>query len=107
MPLAGSRDSDRARAHLRWAERYSRNDDPNKAAAHFGRALEYDRRSRGSAAKSQKFGAFEVDGHQVGLAVDPRLMAAAGTVAASAMMPVIEPYVTKATNLERRALLGR
>ena len=52
MPLAGSRDADRARAHLRWAERYSRNDEPHKAAAHFGRALEYDRRST----KSQKFG---------------------------------------------------
>jgi hypothetical protein len=52
MPLAGIKDADRARAHLRWAERYSRYDEPHKAAAHFGRALEYDSRST----KSQKFG---------------------------------------------------
>jgi hypothetical protein len=53
MPLAGQADADRARAHLGWAERYNRHDESHKAAAHFGRALEYDRRS---AAKSQEFG---------------------------------------------------
>jgi hypothetical protein len=53
MPLAGQADADRARAHLGWAERYNRHDERHKAAAHFGRALEYDRRS---AAKSQEFG---------------------------------------------------
>jgi surface protein len=44
MPQAGESSADRAKAHLRWADRYSRYGDTHKAAAHFGRALEYDRR---------------------------------------------------------------
>jgi surface protein len=43
MPLAGKNKADRARAHLQWADRYSKYGDTHKAAAHFGRALEYDR----------------------------------------------------------------
>jgi hypothetical protein len=89
MPLAGSKDADRARAHLRWAERYSRHDDPHKAAAHFGRALEYDSRST----KSQKFG---VGGQDTELM---RHMAnagfAAGATAAVAGAAAL-PYVTQA-----------
>jgi hypothetical protein len=93
MPLAGSRDADRARAHLRWAERYSRTDEPNKAVAHFGRALEYDRRSRGSAAKSQKFGGpdTELMHHMANAGF------AAGATAALAGAAAM-PYVTNAVS---------
>ena len=89
MPLAGSKDADRARAHLRWAERYSRRDEPHKAAAHFGRALEYDSRST----KSQKFG---VGGQDTELM---RHMANAGATAAATGIVVgaaALPYVTDA-----------
>ncbi len=89
MPLAGSKDADRARAHLRWAERYSRHDEPHKAAAHFGRALEYDSRST----KSQKFG---VGGQDTELM---RHMANAGATAAATGIVVgaaALPYVTDA-----------
>jgi hypothetical protein len=41
MPAAGHRTKDRAVAHYNWAKRYDRNGDYKKAAAHFGRALEY------------------------------------------------------------------
>ena len=57
MPQAGKNSANRAKAHLRWADRYSMYGDTQKAAAHFGRALEYDRRSRGS--NSQEFGVVE------------------------------------------------
>ena len=42
MPRAGPDARERANAHLRWAERYNRSGDPEKARAHFGRALKYD-----------------------------------------------------------------
>ena len=45
MPVAGNRAEDRAKAHARWAERYSRTGNVDRAVAHFGRAIEYDRRS--------------------------------------------------------------
>jgi hypothetical protein len=41
MPIAGNKSADRARAHLRWAERYSKYGDVHKATSHFGRALDY------------------------------------------------------------------
>jgi hypothetical protein len=41
MPLAGQLAEDRAHAHYRWAERYHGYGDHKKAAAHFGRALDY------------------------------------------------------------------
>jgi hypothetical protein len=41
MPAAGPLAEDRAHAHYRWAERYHSYGDHEKAAAHFGRALEY------------------------------------------------------------------
>ena len=48
MPVAGPRAEDRAAAHYRWAERYHDNGDYKKAAAHFGRALDYSRGPLGS-----------------------------------------------------------
>jgi tRNA A-37 threonylcarbamoyl transferase component Bud32 len=45
MPVAGSDSSARAEAHFRWAERYTRESNHHKAAAHFGRAMEYKRRA--------------------------------------------------------------
>ena len=65
MPQAGNNSANRAKAHLQWADRYSRYGDTQKAAAHFGRALEYDRRNRGRGSNGQEFGGFEVDGHQI------------------------------------------
>ena len=59
MPQAGKNNADRAKAHTRWADRYSRYGDTHKAAAHFGRALEYDRRSRGRGSNGQEFGVVE------------------------------------------------
>jgi hypothetical protein len=41
MPAAGPLAEGRAHAHYRWAERYNDNGDHEKAAAHFGRALDY------------------------------------------------------------------
>ena len=41
MPIAGPLAEDRAHAHYRWAERYHGYGDHKKAAAHFGRALDY------------------------------------------------------------------
>jgi surface protein len=55
MPRAGNNSANRAKAHLQWADRYSRYGDTQKAAAHFGRALEYDRRI----ASGHEFGAAE------------------------------------------------
>ena len=43
MPTAGDKPEDRANAHIRWAERYSRAGKVNRAIAHFGRALDYSR----------------------------------------------------------------
>lgn len=45
MPIVGFGSADRASAHMRWAERYVRQNDFPKAIAHFGRALEYERRA--------------------------------------------------------------
>lgn len=42
MPRAGHNASERANAHLRWAERYNKSGNPEKAISHFGRALKYD-----------------------------------------------------------------
>ena len=66
MPHAGKNIADRAKAHLQWADRYSRYGDTHKAAAHFGRALEYDRRSSGSARNrnGQEFGVVEAQMHR-------------------------------------------
>ncbi len=41
MPRAGD-GIERADAHLRWAGRYTKRGETQKAIAHFGRALEYD-----------------------------------------------------------------
>ena len=41
MPPAGSNPAARERAHVKWAARYNRQGDTQKALAHFGRALEY------------------------------------------------------------------
>jgi hypothetical protein len=41
MPVAGPVAADRAEAHYRWAERYSNAGRTRKAAAHFGRALDF------------------------------------------------------------------
>ncbi|NDD59019.1 MAG: hypothetical protein EBZ47_07215 [Chlamydiae bacterium] len=41
MPAAGSRPASRSTAHLRWAERYNRAGNVQKANSHFGRALHY------------------------------------------------------------------
>ena len=46
MPLAGDDGAARANAHLRWAKRYSDYGYEHKAAAHFGRALDYAERLR-------------------------------------------------------------
>ena len=41
MPLAGRDSVSRAKAHMRWADRYERAGNAQKAGAHFGRALDY------------------------------------------------------------------
>jgi hypothetical protein len=41
MPEAGDDATARAEAHMRWARRYSDDGNARKAAAHFGRALDY------------------------------------------------------------------
>ena len=41
MPVAGPRAADRAAAHYKWAERYSRAGNTDKSMAHFGRALDF------------------------------------------------------------------
>ena len=41
MPVAGPSAADRAEAHYRWAERYTDAGYTRKAAAHFGRALDF------------------------------------------------------------------
>lgn len=41
MPEAGDDATARAEAHMRWAKRYSEDGNARKAAAHFGRALDY------------------------------------------------------------------
>ena len=46
MPVAGANRESRANAHLRWAYRYNEGGYTQKAAAHFGRALEYSRRGK-------------------------------------------------------------
>ena len=54
MPLAGTNPSDRAMAHVRTAQRYAEQAEPEytrKAVAHFGRALDY------AGLRQQHFGA--------------------------------------------------
>ena len=46
MPQAGDDSTSRAEAHMRWAKRYSEDGNARKAAAHFGRALDYTTRPR-------------------------------------------------------------
>jgi hypothetical protein len=41
MPRVGQGAGDRAEAHYKWARRYAESGDYGKAAAHFGRALDY------------------------------------------------------------------
>lgn len=41
MPVAGTRAADRAKAHYRWAARYTEAGDTPKGLAHFGRALDF------------------------------------------------------------------
>jgi len=97
MPPAGQKNADRAKAHLKWAARYNDDGEHKKAAAHFGRALEYDRRDRNAASsKNQKFGGMlEVDGQQYTLGVDPTMAVSAATVAGAALMPYA-PYAANA-----------
>ncbi len=108
MPRAGNNSANRAKAHLQWADRYSRYGDTQKAAAHFGRALEYDRRS----ARGQEFGGFEVDGHEIGVHPDfvKNVVMATGAVAAplvaeaaSRAVVAAGPYVTAATDAVTKA----
>ena len=54
MPLAGSEPASRAKAHIRWAARYARSDDIQKALSHVGSALKY---GNAAQAHSSKFGA--------------------------------------------------
>jgi hypothetical protein len=42
MPVAGPNSVSRANAHMRWAERYEKAKNGQKAVAHFGRALDYE-----------------------------------------------------------------
>lgn len=60
MPVAGVNRASRADAHLRWAYRYNEGGHTRKAAAHFGRALEY---SRGG---KQVFGARRMSATKAG-----------------------------------------
>ena len=46
MPVSGN-DAERARAHYRWGERYTRMGDKRRATAHFGRAAWYNSKSKG------------------------------------------------------------
>lgn len=46
MPLAGRDSVSRAKAHMRWADRYERAGNAQKAGAHFGRALDYEKKSK-------------------------------------------------------------
>jgi hypothetical protein len=41
MPRAGNKPGQRAVAHMRWAHRYNEANDPVRAAAHLGRAMDY------------------------------------------------------------------
>jgi hypothetical protein len=41
MPRAGNKPGQRAVAHMRWAHRYNEANDPVRAAAHLGRAIDY------------------------------------------------------------------
>ena len=108
MPPAGLNNADRAKAHYRWAERYNDNGDHKRAAAHFGRALEYNRRNRNGASSAK--------GHGQKFGVDDKLtrhMANAGLVAGvtaaaagAAAMPYVTDVVTRAysrpgTDLQR------
>ena len=108
MPRAGNNSANRAKAHLQWADRYNRYGDTQKAAAHFGRALEYDRHS----ARGQEFGGFEVDGYEIGVHPDlvKNVVMATGAVAAplvaeaaSRAVVAAGPYVTAATDAVTKA----
>ena len=97
MPRAGNNSANRAKAHLQWADRYSRYGDTQKAAAHFGRALEYDRRSGRN--RGQEFGGFEVDGHEIGVSREVIAGAAgAAAIAAGALVPVANKIADKAVS---------
>ena len=70
MPVAGPRAEDRAAAHYRWAERYDDKGADKKAAAHFGRALDYsDEASFGVPAKRTQIKPNKVD--TLGMRVKP------------------------------------
>ena len=103
MPPAGQKNSDRAKAHLKWAARYNESGHTHKAAAHFGRALEYDRRDRNVASSSangqgQKFGMIEPsyadDMVRAGFAAGAGAALTAAGVA-SAVMPAVTDTVSR------------
>lgn len=84
----------RADAHLRWAERYDRQSNTSKAAAHFGRALEYDRRAKRE--KKQKFGN-DWDTSDGGLGIKANMNTLANVARATVVAaPVVTALVTAA-----------
>jgi hypothetical protein len=106
MPPAGQKNADRAKAHIKWAARYNDKGQTKKAAAHFGRALEYDRRdSNAASAKNSRFG---VGGALASANGDPtnfiatigHPVIAAGAIAAA---PYAEQAARKAYDLARKA----
>ena len=80
MPVAGNRAEDRAKAHARWAERYSRAGNVDRAVAHFGRAVEYNRRS----GLAPRFGIGDVSSALTSLAPAAVTLATAAAGAAAA-----------------------
>jgi hypothetical protein len=90
MPVAGNRTEDRANAHIRWAERYIRAGDVDRAISHFGRAIEYNRRR--SQGHAPHFGAGDVSSALAALApaVAPAI-ATAATAAAAAFSLLCKP----------------
>ena len=82
MPASGMNPAARADAHLRWAERYDSQSNTPKAAAHFGRALEYDRRAK--LEKRQKFGTNDWEGGSLGMHENMRNVANAANLALAA-----------------------
>ena len=83
MPVAGPRAADRAVAHYKWSERYSRAGNTDKSMAHFGRALDFgggtmseeyirDVRSVASGYVQRAFGDAGERGAKVSFSYDPK-----------------------------------
>lgn len=91
MPAAGTDAAARADAHRRWAERYDRQSNAHKAAAHFGRALEYDKQR-----KCSKFGSESgwSGGDISELHGNLRTVGNTGLALAAASAPVVAALVT-------------